>query len=187
MKLYHVSTINKNKVEINMNESIKNDVIYVYFLMDKMSAYVDFYKAYNSNLIEMYSSQKGWKIEKIAVEAIFEYIRLFEYPSSPSRLLYTYFTDSIDKAKLFNQVERNNCGDYFSFEAEEDKAYYYDMDIFDSAVKMLENTGLSEISFENIKMIARKYWMTSKDGNSEILYKGRPILKNISNLIENSP
>lgn len=187
MKLYHVSTFNKNKVEINMTESVKNDVTYVYFLMDNMNAYTNFYKAYNSRLIEMYSKQKGWSKEKLAVEAIFEYVRLVEYTNSPSRLLYTYFIDSINKAKTFNKVERNNCGDYFSFEAEEDKVFYYDMDIFDSAVKTLENIGLKEITFENIKMIARKYWMTSEDGNTEILYKGRPILKNISNSIENCP
>ncbi|MBQ8575529.1 MAG: hypothetical protein IJ447_05730 [Clostridia bacterium] len=187
MKLYHVSTLNKNKVEINMTESVKNDVIYVYFLMDNMNAYTNFYQAYSSQLIEMYSNQKGWSKEKLAVEAIFEYVRLLEYSNSPSRLLYAYFTDSIDNAKTFNQVERNNCGDYFSFEAEEDKVFYYDMDIFDSAVKTLESVGLTEIAFENLKMLARKYWLTSRDGNTEILYQGRPILKNISNTLQTSP
>lgn len=187
MKLYHVSTLNKNKVEINMTESIKNDVIYVYFLMDDMNSYISFCEAYSSQLIEMYSKQKGWSKEKLAVEAIFEYIRLLEYSNNPSRLMYAYFTDSIDKAKAFNKVERNNYGDYFSFEAEEDKIFYYDMDIFDSAVKILENIGLTKITFENVKTIARKYWLTSRNGNTEILYKGRPILKNISNILQTSP
>ncbi len=184
MKLYHVSGINKNKPEIDMRQSSKCDVTYVYFLMDAMQTYDEFHRMYNHSLVEQCSKEKGWSKEKIAAEAIFEYVRLTEFSASPSRLLYAYFTDSIQKAKTFNKVERNNNGDYFYFEADEDKIYYYDMDIFDQAVKELNETGFTEKSFEYIKSIARKYWLTSKEGNIEILYKGRPVLKNITALVK---
>ena len=38
---------------------------------------------------------------------------------------------------------------------------------------------------ERIKEIAQKYWRSSKAGNTEILYKGTPVLKNITKVIKN--
>ncbi len=185
MKLYHVSRNNKNLDIIDMSKSIKNDIVYVYFLMDNMMEYGDFYHAYHSELMQKYSTEKEWGPNKIATEAIFEYIRLTEYSKSPSRLLYTYFTDSIEKATVFNETERENDGGYFSFDADEDKVYYYDMDIFDSAVEILRAQGLTKMSFEKVKKVARIYWQTSKKGHTEIIYKGNPVLKNISELVKN--
>lgn len=171
-------------LEIDMGQHVKCDVVYVYFLMDAMQTYDKFCQMYNNSLVEQYSKEKGWSNEKIATEAIFEYIGLTEYANSPSRLLYAYFTDSLEKAKIFNKVERENSGDYFFFEGDEKNIYYYDMDIFKHAFKELRDTGLTEKTFEHIKSLARKYWLTSKEGNIEILYKGRPVLKNISASVE---
>ena len=184
MKLYHVSGNNKNVDEIDMSTSIKNDISYVYFLMDNMMEYSSFCQMYHSQLIQRYSQEKGWGLEKIATEAIFEYIRLTEYSSNPSRLLYAYFTDLIDGAKIFNQTQRADNGDYFSFDADENQAYYYDMDMFDLAVKTFETNGLTEQSFEKIKQISRSYWLTSKHCNTEIIYKGHPVLKNITKSVK---
>ena len=184
MKLYHVSRNNKNKPEIDMSQTFKNDMRYVHFLIDVMKSFDEFYKMYNSPLAEQSSKERGWSKEKIATEAIFEYVRFTEYETNPSRMLYAYFTDSIEKAKAFNVDRRENDGDYFSFEADADKIYYYDMDIFHQAVKTLEIHGLTEDVFTNILKSARKYWLTSKEGNTEILYKGNPVLKNITALVQ---
>lgn len=185
MKLYHVSKRNKNIKVIDMNTSIKNDMEFVEFLLENIKEYNRFYQAYHSEFMQICSKNKEWTVEKIASEAIFEFIREKEYPSSPSRLLYAYFTDSVEKAKAFNDLERKNEGDYFVFNADEDKVYYYDMNEFHSAVKVLEHQGLTEQSFEKIKQSARRYWLTSKYGNTEILYKGNPVLKNITELVKN--
>ena len=183
MELYHVSVINKNKDVIDMKASVKNDMEFVGFLLNNIKEYSDFYCSYHSDCMKRCSNKKGWSVEKIASEAVFEYVRLTEYSWSPSRLMYTYFTDSVERAKQFNKYKREENGDYFWFDADEDKVYYYDMDAFDSAVKLLKLQGLTEQSFEELKHIARTYWLTSKDGNTEILYKGKPVLKNISKLI----
>lgn len=177
MYLFHVSKINRNKDEIDMSSSIKNDIKYAYFLIDAMNRYQDFHSVFNSKIIQMYATEKDWTKEKIAVEAVFEYIRLTEYPNSPSRLLYTYFTDSLDSAKIFNHTERNGEGSIFKFDADGDKVFYYDMDIFHSAVRLLETIGLTQKTFEKLITLSRKYWLTDKDGNTEIIYKGHPVLK----------
>ena len=156
MQLYHVSIQNKNKEVIDMNTTIKDDMRFVGFLLDNIKGFDDFYQAYHSEFIQMCSKKRGWIVEKIASEAIFEFIRQSDYPSSPSRLVYAYFTDSIEKAKAFNGLERENKGDYFVFDADEDKVYYYDMDVFDSAVKVLEERGLTEQSFEKTKGFAKR-------------------------------
>lgn len=182
MKLYHVSKINKGQKIIDMCKNKKNDVKYVLFLMDEIYNYDRFYKAYRSEQMNTISNEKGWTREKIAAEAIFENIRRSEYTESPSRLLYAYFTDSLEKAKTFNKDQRNNEGDYFSFDADEDKVYYYNMDVFTEAADSLKN-GFSKQSFDFVKKKAKEYWTTSKSGNVEILYKGKPILLNISESI----
>lgn len=185
MQLFHVSKRNKNKIEVDMAEFPKGDMQFLSFLIDVVNDYDAFYQTYNSEFMKMCSKKKKWTIEKMASEAIFEFVRRKHYLSSPSRLLYAYFTDSIEKAKKFNEKEREKEGDYFVFDADEDIVYYYDMDMFDSAVKILEKQGVTQQSFERIKEVARKYWLTSKEGNTEILYKGTPILKNIAKVIEN--
>ena len=112
MYLFHVSKINRNKDEIDMSSSIKNDIKYAYFLIDAMNRYQDFHSVFNSKIIQMYATEKDWTKEKIAVEAVFEYIRLTEYPNSPSRLLYTYFTDSFlpfyQKERPLGKLEGTN-------------------------------------------------------------------------------
>lgn len=185
MQLFHVSKRNKNKLEVDMAEFLKGDMQFLSFLIDDVNDYDAFYQTYNSEFTKMCSKKKNWTVEKMASEAIFEFVRRKYYPSSPSRLLYAYFTDSIEKAKAFNDLERENQGDYFVFDADDEKIYYYDMDEFHSAVKVLEHQGLTEQYFERIKEIAQKYWRSSKAGNTEILYKGTPVLKNITKVIKN--
>ena len=179
MKLYHVSKNNKNRDVIDMKTFVKNDMEFVGFLLDSVQEYNCFYQAYNSEFMQMCVERKGWSAEKIASEAVFEYIRKNDYTSSPSRLSYAYFTDSIEKAMSFNKEERENEGAYFVFEADEEKVYYYDMDLFDMAVRILENDKLTENSFRKINDIAKKYWLGSKEGNTEILYKGNPVLEKV--------
>lgn len=186
MKLYHVSTQNKNKKIIDMKKSIKDDMRFVGFLLDRIKGFDDFNQAYNSEFMQISSKKRGWIAQKIVAEAIFEFIRQKDYPSSPSRLMYSYFTDSVEKAKYFNKKERENEGDYFVFEADEEKVYYYDMDVFNAAVKVLEKQGLTEQSFEKVKEFARTYWLTSEEGNTEILYKGSPVLENITEFVKSS-
>lgn len=88
MKLYHVSRNNKNKPEIDMSQTLKNDMCYIHFLIDVMKSFNEFYKMYNSPLAEQYSKERGWSKEKIATEAIFEYVRFTEYETNPSRMIY---------------------------------------------------------------------------------------------------
>ena len=178
MKLYHVSCHNANKELLDMRESIKDDLRFVYPLLVVVHSYEDFLFTFNSQFMLNQSAIKGWSIYKIAAEAIFEWVRLRKYPDSPSRLLYAYFTSSIESALSFNENYRSGQGAIFEFEGDADKCYRYDMDIFYSAVKLLE-TGLNEYSFNRIFDIADIYWKAENNQNIEILYKGHPILKRI--------
>ena len=178
MKLYHVSRHNADKEILDMRESIKDDLRFVYPLLVVVHSYEDFLVTFNSHFMHNQSTIKRWSICKIAAEAIFEWVRIKKYPDSPSRLLFAYFTDSMALAVAFNKKEREEQGAIFEFEGDIDRCYYYDMDIFDSAVKLLE-TGLNEYSFKRIFDIADTYWKAENNQNIEILYKGHPILKRI--------
>lgn len=178
MKLYHVSRHNADKEILDMSESIKDDLRFVYPLLVVVHSYEDFCATFNSQFMLKLSTKKMWSVCKIATEAIFEWVRLTKYPNSPSRLLFSYFTDSMELAVAFNKKEREGQGAIFEFEGEDDSCYYYDMDIFDSAVKLLE-AGLNENSFNRTFDIADIYWKANNNKNIEILYKEHPILKRI--------
>ena len=178
MKLYHVSCWNAGKEVFDMRESIKDDLRFVYPLLVVAHSYEDFLVTFNSQFMYKQSAIKGWSVCKIAAEAIFEWVRLRKYPDNPSRLLFAYFTDSMTLAETFNKKERKGQGAIFECEGDVDSCYYYDMDIFDSAVKLLE-AGLNECSFKCIFDMADIYWKAESNKNIEILYKGYPILKRI--------
>ena len=59
------------------------------------------------------------------------------------------------------------------------------MDLFNLAVKILKSSHLTEETLEEIKGIAKKYWVGSKEGKTEILYKGNPVLKKVSSKLQN--
>lgn len=179
MKLYHVSRIHAKKDILDMSIAPKNDIQFVHPMMVVAHSFENFSKAINSQLVHEQSKIKGWITQKIAAEAIFEYVRSEKYPDHPSRLLFSYFTDSFEAASLFNNTNREGQGAIFEFEAEKNKCYYYDMDIFDFAVNQLI-TGLTELIFNQIFNIADIYWQAKNNKNIEILYKEHPVLKRIS-------
>lgn len=178
MKLYHVSCRNANKEILDMREFIKDDLRFVYPLLVVVHSYEDFLVTFNSQFMHNQSHIKNWSVCKIATEAIFEWVRLRKYPNNPSRLLFAYFTNSMALAEAFKEKERDGQGAIFEFEGDVGSCYYYDMDIFDSAVKLLE-AGLNECSFKCIFDIADIYWKAENNKNIEILYKGFPVLKRI--------
>ena len=178
MKLYHVSKRHAGEIVLDMSRCIKDDLRFVYPLLVVTHSYEDFFATFNSQFMLNQSTKKEWSVCKIAAEAIFEWVRLRKYPNNPSRLLFSYFTDSLETAEVFNQKEREGQGAIFEFEGDAEKCYYYDMDVFDSAVKLLE-TGLTLCSFKRIFDIADIYWKAENNKNIEILYKGHPILKRI--------
>lgn len=184
MKLFHVSVINKNIDVIDMRKTVKNDYIYVEPLINNVNTFSGFNRGYYDPCMQQKAKTKGWTLNKLATEAIFEYIRFSEYPNSPSRLLSAYFTDSLIAAKEFNQKQRAGNGDFFWFEADDREVYYYDMGLFHLAVTSFDTSGITEANYNNALILARKYWLTSRNGETEVLYKGIPVLTNITDKVK---
>ena len=153
----------------------KCDIRYVSYLFYSATSFEEFLSAFNSDITKACSAEKKWSPEKLATEAIFEYVRTEKHPESPSRLCYAYFSESYEKAKEFNEKYRSGNGAIFKFTADPQNTYHYDMDIFDEAVKMFE-TGVTLKSYEKVMALAEIYWNQTIKGETEILYKGYPIL-----------
>ena len=178
VKLFHISTRNKQLNLLDMTIHKKNDLKYVFYIFDSAISFEEFLFAFNSKITKACSEEKGWSIEKLAAEAIFEYVRVQKHPESPSRLFYAYFSDSYEKAIEFNRKWRSDAGAIFEFTADIDKIFYYDMDIFDDAVKLFEK-GVTQKSYEDAMALAEIYWNAKSQKNIEILYKGYPVLTRI--------
>ena len=106
MELFHVSTHNKKMNSIDMGIKKKCDIRYVSYLFYSATSFEEFLSAFNSDITKACSAEKKWSPEKLATEAIFEYVRTEKHPESPSRLCYAYFSESYEKAKEFNEKYR---------------------------------------------------------------------------------
>lgn len=182
MKLYHVSGFHKDKSSIDFSISAKptrDPMLEQVPQARSIRLLRDVYN--NSELL----SATGWKPYKIVAELIFEYIRKNEYPDSPSRLVYPFFSKNLDDAILFNREYRNGEGGIFICEADAAKVHYYDMDLFTEVSDAVRDNGdapLTEALYIHAQNNAREYWETSKDGTMEILYEGFPTATNIEEI-----
>lgn len=175
MKLFHVSTNNKKMNSVDMATNKKHDIKYVFYLFYSATSFEEFLFAFNSDITKACSKEKQWSPEKLAAEAIFEYVRVRKHSESPSRLYYAYFSESYEKAKEFNEKHRSGNAAIFEFTADPKNVYRYDMDIFEDAVKTFEN-GVTLENYEKVIVLAETYWNQTIHGETEILYKGYPIL-----------
>lgn len=153
-----------------------------YEMQWEVFSFEQFYLEYNRPIISKLGKEKKWIVEKIATEAIFEYIRQKQYFYKPSRLSSTYFTNSLDAAEKFNNVNREGEADIFTFNADKNNAFCFNMDIFKNACVSFETRGLTLDTFLYAKHLAEIYWKGYEginNDNCEILYLGMPILKNI--------
>lgn len=182
MKLYHVSTINKDKKNLDLSIDPKQDIQFTGDLVYNVSSFERFYAEYNTPMISELARKRGWIKEKVATEAVFEYIRQKQYFYKPSRLLSTYFTNSLENAEIFNKREREGKAAIFTFDADSNNVFCFNMDLFHRACVSVESNGLKDDTFQYTKRLAEIYWQGYEGINNrdcEILYLGLPILKNI--------
>ncbi len=118
---------------------------------------------------------------KWGTEAIFEYIRMREYPQLYSRLESNFFYKSkIDCEKLFKS-DYVDCNDddgtifMYRIEVEDEECQEYDMTLFNKAYDASE--GYADI--EEIKNWAHKYWSGERETDQiiEILSNKKAIVK----------
>lgn len=182
MKLYHVSTINKDKKKLDLSQEPKQDIRFTGNLVYNVSLFERFYSEYNMPIISELGKERGWIVEKVATEAVFEYIRQKQCFYKPSRLSSTYFTNSLENAKMFNNTEREGKAAIFTFNADENNAFYFNMDIFHNVCASFKSNGITNDTFQYAKQLAEIYWKGYEginNTNCEILYLGLPILENI--------
>ena len=180
MELYHVSTQNRSLDVLDMSRMPKQDFDSVKKLVDDVRIFPDFYKELNSSKMQQFSLERGWIKEKIAAEAIFEYVRREEFKEKPSRLYSAYYTASSENAYSFNRRQRGGRGAIFVFTADESKSFCFNMDIFHKACVCFQEEEIREESVKKVVMVAREYWKGYENiasSNSEILYLGNPILE----------
>lgn len=181
MKLYHVSTQHNDEMKVDLSISPKTYRRTLEWWIPRAGSYDLFSKACESKELPLIN---GWKHFKVVAELIFEYIRVSEYPDSPSRLECPFFFKSLEDAITFIKEQRAGKGFIFTCEANATKAHYYNMDLFTEASDAIEINGLNEDLYTRAQSNACEYWKTSKEGTTEILYEGFPVIEKLEMIPE---
>lgn len=116
---------------------------------------------------------------KWATEAVFEYVRQNRFKDRYSRIKTNYFYAEVEQCKELYKKDYIDSGDdngeeLFEVSVEDEGVQYFDMEIYNSAYKAMENQkNIAEI----IKQ-AEKYWLFEKrsSANLEVLSDKKAIL-----------